>query len=337
METLSSQFEKALSLIEISGKKRERAIKAHEEMRAVLESSEELQKLGIDTVLIGSYARHTGIYPGRDVDVFAKLTKLDTSAEPRPAFERVCQVLVDHYGDRAEPQRRSIKVSFDYDGDGFAVDAVPAVRLGERWALPNRDRDNWGDPDRRWIETDPEYLGELTRERNKNPKVDDQGAYVPTVKLVRQIRREHRGDEKPGGLYFELLTYWAFGAGVNGDSFAGILAETLRSISGQLASGAVVIDPVLGKPYKPTPEPADLAAAASVFVQLADDAERALGESHCPAAAIWRRIIGRNDRGTCFPLPEGCDEAGRELAGAVTAVTARGSREAGGFGSCRHA
>lgn len=36
METLPSQFEKALTLIEINGKKRERAIKAHEEMRAVL-------------------------------------------------------------------------------------------------------------------------------------------------------------------------------------------------------------------------------------------------------------------------------------------------------------
>jgi tRNA nucleotidyltransferase (CCA-adding enzyme) len=107
METLSTQFEQALKNIEISGRKRERAINAHEEMRGVLELSEDLQKLGIETVLIGSHARRTGIYPGRDVDVFAKLTKLDESAEPRRVFDAVREVLVDHHGARAEPQRRS--------------------------------------------------------------------------------------------------------------------------------------------------------------------------------------------------------------------------------------
>lgn len=331
METFPSQFERALALIEINGKKRERAVKAHEEVRGVMESSPKLQRLGIDTVLIGSYARKTGIYPGRDVDIFAKLTALDTSAEPRSVFQSVCQVLVDHYGDRAEPQRRSIKISFDYDGDGFAVDAVPAVRLGKRWALPNRDRDRWSELDRRWIETDPEQLGELTRKRNESPTVGNQGAYVPTVKLVRQIRREHRGDAKPGGLYFELMTYRAFEAGVSGGSFAEILAATLRSLASQLASGAVVVDPVLNEPYKPAPEPAEMTATAQVFAALARDAERALGEPRCAAAAIWRRIIGSNDRGACFPLPDGCDETGRELA-TVSAVTSRGSREAGGFG-----
>ena len=162
MMTLSSQFDKALTKIEINGTKRARAVKAHLELRAVLESNAKLRELGIQTVLIGSYARETGIYPGRDVDVFVKLTTLDTLANPHEVFKVVCQVLVDAFGQRAEPQRRSIKVSFDFDGDGFAIDAVPAVRMGERWALPNRDREIWDNRDRRWIETDPEQLGALT-------------------------------------------------------------------------------------------------------------------------------------------------------------------------------
>lgn len=141
MTTLSSQFGKALTKIEINGIKRARAVKAHLELRAVLESNARLRELGIQTVLIGSYARETGIYPGRDVDVFVKMTVLDTSANPHEVFQVVCQVLVDAFGQRAEPQGRSIKVSFDFDGDGFAIDAVPAVRMGERWALPNRDRE----------------------------------------------------------------------------------------------------------------------------------------------------------------------------------------------------
>jgi hypothetical protein len=332
MTTLSSQFDKALTKIEINGTKRARAVKAHLELRAVLESNSRLRELGIQTVLIGSYARETGIYPGRDVDVFVKLTALDTSANPHEVFQVVCQVLVDAFGQRAEPQRRSIKVSFDFDGDGFAIDAVPAVRLGKRWALPNRDREIWDNRDRRWIETDPEQLSALTEERNKYPTISGRGAYVPTVKLVRQIRSEHLGDAKPGGLYFELLTYWAFQGGVDGESQAEILAKTLRSITTQLGSGSVVTDPALGQSYSPAPEPAVAEAARDIFAALAGEAKAALSAEKCPAAAAWRRIIGRNSRGACFPLPEGCDETGRAIATAATAVAARGSREAGGFG-----
>ena len=40
MEELADQFKKALGRIEISGKKRERAIAAHTEVRAVLEGSD---------------------------------------------------------------------------------------------------------------------------------------------------------------------------------------------------------------------------------------------------------------------------------------------------------
>jgi hypothetical protein len=227
MERLEEQFEGALARIEVSGPKRDRAIKAHEEMRGVLEADPKLQEWGIETVLIGSYARRTGIYPGKDVDVFVKLTKLTTeSAQPATVYNRVRDVLVDHYGDRAKPQARSIKVEFDFDGDGFAVDAVPAVRMGERWGIPRRKTELWESPDvaERWVETDPEKLAELTTERNKSPKVGPQGAYVPTVKLLRQTRRHHLGDQKPGGLYFEILTFWAYQSGaITGDCFAEIL------------------------------------------------------------------------------------------------------------------
>jgi tRNA nucleotidyltransferase (CCA-adding enzyme) len=115
----------------VSGSKRDRAIKAHEEMRGVLEADPKLQEWGIETVLIGSYARRTGIYPDKDVDVFVKLTELTTeSVQPATVYNRVRDVLRAHYGERAKPQARSIKVEFDFDGDGFSVDAVPAVRMG---------------------------------------------------------------------------------------------------------------------------------------------------------------------------------------------------------------
>lgn len=330
METLSSQFKQAITNIIVNGAKRARAIKAHTEIRALLETDPHLCDLGVDTVLIGSYARKTGIYPGRDVDVFVKLRKLDTNADPQAVFDAVCRVLAAHYGDRVEVQHRSVKVSFDGD-DKFSVDAVPAVRFGERWALPTHDRDLWQRPGERWIETDPERLGELTSMRNRAPTVEGDGAYVPTVKLVRQIRANHLGDQKPGGLYFELACYWACEAGISGSSHAEILTATLRSITGQLSSGTALLDPVLGRAFEPIPDLTQLNAAALKFGELASQAEAALSMERCPAAAIWRRILGTNDRGVCFPLPAGCDESGRTIT-RVSPVISQGAGAAGGFG-----
>jgi hypothetical protein len=170
----------------------------------------------------------------------------------------------------------------------------------------------------------------LASEMNTTLSIGGQGAFVPVVKLVRQTRRQHRGKEKPGGFYFELMTYWTFDAGISGDSFAEVLAKTLRSISTQLASGDPLIDPVLGTAFRPQPDPADRAAAATVFSSLAEEAERALSLNRCPAAVAWRSILGENDRGPVFPLPPGCDEEGNEIKN-VAAVTAVGSKEASGF------
>jgi hypothetical protein len=332
METLPAQFRDALSRIELN-EKRKRVIAAHLEIRILLETDEQLCDWGVETVLIGSYARRTAIYPGKDVDVFTKLTKLDTSISPRRVFEAVRDVLVADYGERAEPRARSIKITFSVDGEeDFAVDVVPAVRMGPRWAIPGRDTKLWASPEisGRWVETDPESLTELTIALNDKLKVAGQGAYVPVVKLVRQSRRHHRGPAKPGGFYFELMTYWAFKGGVRGESFAEIFAAALRAIADQLADPHPLMDPVLGNAYRPAPDEADRTAAAKVFGVLASMAERALTVGRCQAAALWREILGANERGPCFPLPPGCDEEGNEIRN-IASVAAVGSGEASGF------
>lgn len=332
MFPLASNFRTALSLIEIDGRLRDFASDAHREIRELLEGDVVLARWGVDTVVIGSYARRTGIFPGKDVDVFTKLTRLRAAdVEPITIYERVLKVLRDHYGDRVTAQPRSVKVSFDTHGYEFSVDAVPAVRYRSRWAIPRRDRGTWEDPDERWVETDPEVLTKLTSKRNRQPLVDGQGAYVPVVKLIRQTRSHHLGKAKPGGFYFELMTYWAFECGdASGDGFGAILATTLANIAGQLRTGAPVIDPVLGTPYKPSPEAGDLAAAAQLFGSLAERARTAVQAERCPAGAAWRQLLGLNERGWCFPLPDGCDADGRALQ-VVGAGASRPSREPGAF------
>ena len=59
--------------------------------------------------LIGSYSRRTGIYPGNDVDVFARMDNLDTSYNPQTVYSRLQHVLVQHYGHADEGVREREK------------------------------------------------------------------------------------------------------------------------------------------------------------------------------------------------------------------------------------
>ncbi len=288
--------------------------------------------MGVDTVLIGSYSRHTGVYPGRDVDVFAKLTRRDTSSSPKAMFEAVNRALVGHYGASAEPQRRSTKVTFKQYK--LSVDAVAAVRSSSNWAIPDMNK---AGTERGWVATNPERLRNLTTAQNRKKVIDGRGGYVPIVKLVRQTREAHLGESGPGGLYFELLAYWAFTAGIPGESHAEAFAQTLRAITLQLQAGENVplIDPALNTPFSPKPSSDELTLASKRFDKLATRAERALHLPRCEAAVVWREILGSNDRGNCFPLPEGCDETGKVI-GAVTVNTGRGTNEARPFAVGRH-
>jgi hypothetical protein len=244
MATLRSQFADALSNVEVNGDKRARAIEAHTEIRDLLSDDQQLCEWGINTCLIGSYSRHTARYPGKDVDVFVRLEALGTEAMPRTVYERVQQVLVDAYGlvahgGRATLQTRSVKVDFpDPDDDdatkAFGVDAVPAVRDGDRWAIPTRDRNRWAERTGRWVATDPERFGDLSSALSTSPfspLVAGQNAYKPIVKLMRQARHVHLGDARPGGLYLEFAVYdaWVLGT-IASDEWDPLFAKTLRAV-----------------------------------------------------------------------------------------------------------
>jgi hypothetical protein len=334
METLPSQFDGALSRIEINAARRGRAIAAHEDVRTLLETSPTLRALGIDTVLIGSYARQTSISPGRDVDVFCKLTALDTSVAPSDVFDDFASVLTDHYHERAEERARSVKIDF---GGEFSVDAVPAANADPHWAIPAHERSIWGG-EGRWITTDPEELGRLTTAANDSLLIGGQGAYVPLVKLMRQTGRHHRGDARPGGLYIELATYDVIDKRMRVDSFAELFAHTLRRVGSRLgrANTEPLLDPALGTMYETQPDERAVSALASLFSGLAEKAEEALESDRCRAAMLWREILGDNDRGRVFPIPEGCDETGRAVP-AIASNPSRGSNEARAFGSAQYA
>ena len=320
MANLRNQFEQALTNIEVNGQKRKRAIDAHTEIRELLRGDEQLKEWGVEPLLIGSYGRDTGIYPGKDVDVFLRFTRLDTRAEPRVVFNAVWRAIVRQYGQygqgggRAQQQARSVKVLFpDRDrisGGDFSVDAVPAVRHGELWAIPTKDQNRWVEGEGRWVTTGAVLFGELSTELNQSassPKVGNRPAYKPIVKLVRQIRETHLGDKRPGGLYLELVTFEAWRSRlVAGSEWDVLLARTLQRIADRFRRAGVnpLLDLVLGTPVDPPLSPGQVEQAAAIFGRLAAASNRALPMNDTDAATEWRKILGGNDRANpVLPYP----------------------------------
>ncbi|MCP2637660.1 nucleotidyltransferase [Microbacterium sp. HD4P20] len=345
METLPAQFSNAVSNVTISDDKEQRAIAAHSEVRELLEADATLKSWGITPLLIGSYGRQTARYPGKDVDIFLRFLNLGVASDPAVLYDAVSRVLIAAYGlidegGRVTPQPRSLKVDFaapNAQADlAFSVDAVPAVPWGKDWAIPNRDRSTWQNESDRWVRTNPVEFGDASQTLStsaNSPVVNGRNAYKPVVRLLRQVRHVHLGAAKPGGLYVEVAAFEAWQSGrVTGDSWAELFASSLYEVSRvfHMAASEGLLDPILRTPLKPALETSDWLYASRTFGALATDAQEALRATPCAAAKTWRTILGTNDRGQVFPLPDGCSGAGVPLP-AAAAVSATGPTRARGF------
>lgn len=286
------------------------ASEAHQVVRDVLAADPTLQAYGITTILIGSYARHVSIRRVNDVDVFSKLEDFDDELSSVELLDVIYDVLVAEFGeDRVERQDRSVLVDFpDY---GLHVDAVPARRSGEHWEIP--DRVPYGASEA-WQLTDPEELGSNSTTMNKRFGEN----YVPVVKLIRQTRRAQLGDERPGGLFFEVLTYHAFdemASDMEDANRPNLYVSALRSIATQLADfrdGGDIEDPAMpGEAISIRATQSQKDEAVRVFADAADRAEAALGDAACPSAKTFRDLLGKNSNGDwAFEMPSYCNADG---------------------------
>ena len=303
MADLILQFARAKSNVEASEEDKSNAAAAHQHVRAHLEADEALASCGIDTVLIGSYKRHVAISGIKDVDVLSKLPQLSRDVEPKQLLDYFVKVLRHVYGaERVQAQNRSVKVEFP--AFGLAVDVVPA--------RPSQTSNYIEIPDRSggWQQTNPEGLTELTTAMNN---IYD-GEYVPLVKLIRQTRRTHLG-KRPGGFYFEILTYHAAQGGLDRRSVAALFTSALVRIAERLqlaAAGVAVPDPSMpGKVIEIRATDAQIRQAADKFAGLASHAATALSADKCPAAKAYREILGCNADGVwVMEMPAGCNEDG---------------------------
>jgi hypothetical protein len=321
MATLAVQFDQALRNIEpqrvTTGDDAHNAKLAHAEVRGVLQADTKLYETwGIKPKLIGSYARDVSIRRVKDVDVFCRLTTAPPALMPGDAMTEFERVLEAEYDDRCERQHRSFKIEFpDFD---LCVDVVPAKPCGEHWQVPSRDPDGERG---KWVETNPLKLNELTSQLNgRFPLgVTERGMYVPTVKLIRQVRRHVLGDQ-PGGLFLELMTYHVFDTQMTVQStVAAYLSETLGYLAtffdDVIADG--LPDPTMpGKNISTKASATEIKAARVAFKDVAKTAKEALEtEEQCAAARLWQQVLGTNCDGEVFELPSYCsataDTAGR--------------------------
>lgn len=310
MATLATYFNEALSTIEPDDDKANAAT-AHAEVSSVLEADQQLLTWGISPVLIGSYARNVSIKHVKDVDVFGRLEEADDTLSPGTALDQFEKVLTDEYGEeRVERQPRSVKV--DFPDFKLTVDAVPARRYGDHWEIPSRPEDA---ERAQWVETNPLLLNDLTIQANKDFTLNDQGIYVPIVKLVRQTRRAWL-DDQPGGLFFEIMTYRAFtNKQPSASSIAEYLTLTLEEIAAMLPDVAEngLDDPTLeGSKITTRAEEGDFDVAVEKIGEAAALARDALDDDDdCSAAIKWTKLLGKTSDGDdVFPLPSYCNSDG---------------------------
>ncbi len=318
MATLASQFRSALSNIE-PGDDADHAAEAHKQVSEALKGDERLQKLGVSPVLIGSYKRDVSIRRVKDVDVFVRLKDADESLRPGDILTHTIEVLEKAFPERVTRQHRSAMVDFpEFDLSVDVVIARPCVNHpDEHWQIQQKIED---DGRATWVETNPTRMTELKTEANKQFLLSDDdeksGAYVPVVKLIRQVRRASNID-KPGGFYFEVLTYHAFqDEQPNKNTIADYLTVILRAVADALAAATAPADPTLdGRTISTSATPAQLEQAALSMAGAAILAEEALeADDLCISAAKWRKLLGTTKNTEAaedvFPLPEFCNADG---------------------------
>jgi hypothetical protein len=312
------------------------AIAAHVEVRSVLRSSNELVAHGLADILIGSYARRVSIWPGKDVDVFGRLSHhtIDTLSPDAGygIFGRALQCFAEE--GRLTPQPRSFKVGFgpgrvpqaknireaakDYRWEStrvdrvikdldklafeFSVDVVPAVHWGDNFGIPEVGSRLGGERFMTggWRMTNPVALTKRSQDLNKDPRIAGIGALVRVTKVVKQVKCNHLPNSKPSALYYEFILHEGFSLGlITGSTWADITASALDYIATRLttAGSTPVCDPILRQPYQPVPSPTELVAASATFAEMSSYARRAINsDSRCQAAIEWRKVFGGNQQ-----------------------------------------
>lgn len=326
----TTYFDDFIAAIRLPDGLREKAQKAHTELRALLEKDDALKTIVVTTFLQGSYRRHTGVKPrmkeNADVDVVV-VTRIDRGqTTPQQALDNFKPFLEKHYKGQYRLQGRSwgitvgeididlvptsspsesmqsflreaSKVDFLAELGEYERDLERVRKLRESAAEGQWRTDVLYIPDREaqlWRETNPLAQIEWTVEKNDRTN----GHYINVVKAVKWWRRHAYDAKHPKGYPLEHVTGANCPDGVTcvAEGFVGACEAMVASYKTYRAVGVVPSLQDHGVSSHNVLARLTFREFAEFYdemVGVARDARRALDEPDLgKSVAMWRDIFG---------------------------------------------
>lgn len=306
---LPSYFNEFLSEIEPSQAAKADLQTGHTTLRKRLAEDEEFGTIHVNTLLQGSYRRHTAIQPGKDVDIVVVTTLDPDSIAASAATARLKKTLDRHYPGKVTPQTRSLCVQLSYVTMDVVIAAsrelradnllaemrrVAAIDEAAAWKaqplqIPDRDL-------QRWVDTHPKRQLEWTTELNKR----SEGFFVPLVKMSKWWRHEtYQDPEYPKGYLLERIVGEKVDSGKrdHAEGFVQLLRNIVTSYEPYALASIVPSLPDPGVPshnvlHRLSAD--DFRAFISRVKTALSKAEEALASTDKnESAGLWREVFGK--------------------------------------------
>ena len=182
--TVTEAFDTFKSELELPDSKQAQASKAQQDIRARIANHLQVY----DSLLTGSYARHTKIYPLDDIDILLvrNTAKVGVTTDgsgifPTHALDQVAEAIGKAYPQSATIKKQSRSVNAQIKGLDFGFDIIPAwQRTPDGYWIPDTDSGSW-------IPTNPEWHAQLMTDANTNL----QQRLKPVIKMIKHWNRHN--------------------------------------------------------------------------------------------------------------------------------------------------
>jgi hypothetical protein len=182
--TVTEAFDTFKSELELPDSKQAQASKAQQEIRARLAN----HLYVADSLLTGSYPRHTKIYPLDDIDILlirntgrVGLSSNGGGTSPNQALDDVTEAIRKAYPLTSTIKKQSRSINTQIKGLDFGFDIIPAwLRSPDGYWIPDTDSNLW-------IPTDPEGHAKLMTDANARL----QQRLKPVIKMIKHWNRNN--------------------------------------------------------------------------------------------------------------------------------------------------
>jgi hypothetical protein len=182
--TVTEAFELFKSELELPDSKQAQASKAQQDIRERLADHLDVP----NSLLTGSYPRHTKIYPLDDIDILlirnngrVGLVTDGSGVSTATAINEVAAALSKAYGSTATVKKQARSVNILIKGLDFGFDIIPAwLRNPDGYWIPDTDINQW-------IPTDPEAHARMMTEANARL----QQRLKPVIKMAKHWNRNN--------------------------------------------------------------------------------------------------------------------------------------------------